>query len=330
MGQLADHPAAEGQHADDEDQPLHDRDPGADLGQVVLEGDHDKGADDGPEDRAEASQKGHEHHLARHGPVDVGQRRELEDDGLGAAGESRQRAGQHEGQKLVALGGVAQGHGPRLILPDCLEHLPERRVDDAVDDEEPRQEDRQHDKVHRERLAQVEDTQEHAAGHRLDAILAVRERRLEVKEVDHLRERERDVGEVDALAPDRERSDHHAESSRHRGARQDGELGRPSQDLGRVRRDVARGPEEDRVAEGQEPNVADQETEGAREEAEAEGLHEKERVNEERGHHQEKDHDAEGHDLVTAGGCGRLEDGRGRDLGSRGHATCPARKAPWA
>ncbi len=81
------------------------------------------------------------------------------------------------------------------------------------------------------------------------------------------------------------------------------------------------------MAEGQEPDVTDQEAEGAREEAEAEGLHEEKRVDEERRQHQEKDHDAEGHDLVTAGRCGCLEDGRGRDLGSRGHATCPARKA---
>ena len=132
------------------------------------------------------------------------------------------------------------------------------------------------------------------------------------------------------LAPDGEEADHDAERCGRRGACQDRELGRPPPDLGRVRRDVPGGPEEDGVAEGQEPDVSDQETEGAGEEVEAEGLHEEERIDEERRQHENNDHDAEGHNLVTAGRDGRLEDGRGRDLGSRGHATCPARRAPWA
>ena len=60
-------------------------------------------------------------------------------------------------------------------------------------------------------LRQVDEAEQPAARHRLDAVLAVRERRLQVEEEDHLRERERDHREVDALAADRERAGDDAE-----------------------------------------------------------------------------------------------------------------------
>jgi hypothetical protein len=89
---LADDAAAEGQHADDEDRAHDHRDPGADLvGQVVLHRDDDGGADHRAEQRAHAAQQRHQHHLAGHVPVHVGQRGELEHQRLGGAGQAGQR-----------------------------------------------------------------------------------------------------------------------------------------------------------------------------------------------------------------------------------------------
>src|SRR5262249_9599451 len=57
--QLADDSAAEGEHADDEDGPLDDGDPGAELGQVVLQRGHNEGADDRTEHRPQATEERH-------------------------------------------------------------------------------------------------------------------------------------------------------------------------------------------------------------------------------------------------------------------------------
>src|SRR6266498_3606699 len=54
-GDFADDAASEGQDADHEDGALDHGDPGAELGEVVLERDHDEGTDDGTEHGAEAS-----------------------------------------------------------------------------------------------------------------------------------------------------------------------------------------------------------------------------------------------------------------------------------
>jgi hypothetical protein len=75
---LADNAAAEGKHAGDEDHALHHRHPGAELGKLVLHRDDDERADGRAEDRAYAADQRHQHCLAAHRPVHVGQRRELD------------------------------------------------------------------------------------------------------------------------------------------------------------------------------------------------------------------------------------------------------------
>ena len=74
MRDLADHAAAERQHAGDEDDALDHRHPLAESGQVLLHGDDHEGADDRAEHRAEAAHQRHQHDFARHAPVHVGQR----------------------------------------------------------------------------------------------------------------------------------------------------------------------------------------------------------------------------------------------------------------
>jgi hypothetical protein len=48
------------------------------------------------------------------------------------------------------------------------------------------------------------------------------------------------------------------------------------------------------------PRVADQEVEGAREQREAQRLHEEERIDDERRQHEEGDHQREGHVLMRS------------------------------
>ena len=190
-----------------------------------------------------------------------------------------ERRRQHEREQLVAVGVVAERDRARLVLADRLQHLAERRVDHAVDQQEPGEEDRQHRRSTSPAcLRRSRKPNSLPARHRLDAVLAAGERRLQVEEEDHLRERQRDHREVDALAADREQPGDDAEQRGRRGAEQDRELGRKAPDLGRVGRDVAGRAEEHRVAEREQPAEAEQQVEGAGEQREAQRLHQEHRV----------------------------------------------------
>ena len=81
----------------------------------------------------------------------------------------------------------------------------------AVDEQEAGQEDHHDDDIHRDLVGEIDDAEQFAARHRLDAVFAAGELRLQREEEHHLRERERDHREIDALAADRERAGHDAE-----------------------------------------------------------------------------------------------------------------------
>ena len=106
----------------------------------------------------------------------------------------------------------------------------------------------------------------------------MRERRFETEEIDHLRQRQGDHREIDALAADGQRPRDHAEQRRTSGAGEDRQRGIEAPDLGGVRADVARQAQEHRMAERQQPDIADEEIEGAGEECKAQSLHHEERV----------------------------------------------------
>ena len=93
--------------------------------------------------------KRHEHHLARHRPMHVRQRGQLEDQRLGRAGDAGQRRRQHEDGELVLVDAVAERHRAGLVVADRLQHLPERRVDDPVDQQQPGHENDRHQRVER-------------------------------------------------------------------------------------------------------------------------------------------------------------------------------------
>ena len=113
-----------------------------------MQGNDSRGADDGAEDGAQAAKQGHQNHLPRRMPMDVAERGELEDQGLGCPGRAGQRRGNDEGDQLELVDVVAERDGARLILADSLEDLAERRVDGAVDDKEAGAEDGEYQVIH--------------------------------------------------------------------------------------------------------------------------------------------------------------------------------------
>ena len=73
-----------------------------------------------------------------------------------------------------------------------------------------------------------------------------------------------------------------AEHGRRQRAGEDRKLGREAPDLGGMRRQIARPAEIKRVAERQQPDIADQQVERAGEQREAQRLHQEQRIDEER------------------------------------------------
>lgn len=136
----------------------------------------------------------------------------------------------------------------------------------------------------------------------------MRERRLDTEEVDHLREGERDHGEVDALTADRQRARHQADQGRAADAGQQAEFGRHVPGLHDMAEEVARRAEEHGVAEAHQPDIAQQEIEGAGEQREAQRRHQEYRIGEP--------------------GRGQRHDGQdGDEEALRVHLVCPNRPA---
>src|SRR5262249_46463488 len=132
------------------------------------------------------------------------------------------------------------------------------RIDDAIDQQEAAEKDDQHGDVHVGLVREVNEPEQLSAWHRLDTILAVRERRLDGEEVHHLRQRERDHGKVDALPTDREGAHDRAEAGGGGGSRQDCELLREAPYLGRMRAYIARPAEDQCVSERKQTAVTEQ------------------------------------------------------------------------
>jgi hypothetical protein len=117
-----------------------------------------------------------------------------------------------------------------------------------------------------------------AAQHALQAVLAAGEGRLQAEEVHHLRQRQGDHGEVDALPADGDQPEHQPEQRRADDAGQDAQLRRPALRLDEPARDVAGEAEERGMAEGQQAGEPEQQVEGAGEQREAQQLHHEDRV----------------------------------------------------
>ena len=102
-----------------------------------------------------------------------------------------------------------------------------------------------------------------AARHCLDAIFTAGEGRLQTQEVDHLRQRQRDHGEVNALAANGDPAENCPLHAGQKRPDQDRDFRRQPPNLGAMRGDIPAHAEIGGMAEGCQPNIANQQIEGA-------------------------------------------------------------------
>ena len=245
----------------------------------------------------------------------VGQGGDAEHQSLGAARDAGQAAGQHEGDQLVVVGAIAERGRAWLVLADALQHLAEGGMDDAVDHQEPAQEDGGDDPVHGHVVGQVDEAEQVAARHLLDAVLAAGEGGLQAEEIHHLRQRQGDHGEIDAGPADRQVAEHEAERRPGQPPQGDGDGGVEVPGLHGPGGDIAAHAEIGGVAEGQQPDIADHQVEGAGEQRRAQDPHQEHGVQHEGRDHDQRQHDQEGNEL----GAGETH-----------HVRRPFRTGPWA
>ena len=100
-----------------------------------------------PHQRAHAAHDVEDHDVAGDHEEDEVGRGELVLDRIEHAGQAREEPGEHDGDDLVALDGVADGAGPRLVLADGLQHHAERRLRHAPEEQEREGHDREHEPV---------------------------------------------------------------------------------------------------------------------------------------------------------------------------------------
>src|SRR5437899_653225 len=257
--------AAECQDDHDEDRTGHDARQLRRAGEGVAELENDDRAEQAAPERPDAAEDRDEHGLTRRGPVQQIERGEAVAEREEAAGQSGEAARQHEGKELVAPSGVTQSLRARLVVPDRHEHVPERRMDNAVGDRVADQDQRQRRVVEVSGAAQRE-TRERSR-HTVKPVLPAGEVTPLVGQVeDELREGERDHREVDPAAsgreiPERDRKQGGRSGANERGDHE-GNAQRFRDDRGGVR---AEAPER-RVAEREETDVAEEKVDRHREE----------------------------------------------------------------
>ena len=178
----------------------------------ILQEQPDGGADQRAEQRAPAADGGLHHELA--GGVEgegVGRHEGLEH-AEQAAGEARVSGGDHEGGQLVAVDVVADRGGAQRIVPDRAENGADRRAHDPERDDDADEIAQRDELIERPAIGEMDggEAEIEARGrHARQAVLAAGEirERIELDEEEHLRDRHRDHGEVDAGAAQRDQAD---------------------------------------------------------------------------------------------------------------------------
>src|SRR5262249_18478528 len=176
----------------------------------------------------------------------------------------------------------------------------------AVYEHEAGEKDDQDDGIHRHLVSEIDEAEQVAARHALNAVFSAGEFRLQSKEKHHLRKRQRDHREIDALATNGERAGDKAADRGGCRAGQDRKLGREAPDLRRVRRQIARPAEIEGMAERQQADIPDQQIEGTGEQRKAHRLHQEQRIGEEWRDRQGRHHDHKGDGLALHAPRGRL------------------------
>ena len=184
----------------------------------------DRGADQRAEQRAGAADCGLHHQLARRVEHERVGRHEALHHAEQAAGKAGIGGGNDEGSQLVAVNIVADCGGAQRIVADGAEHGADRRAHDTQCDHHADEVPERQEDVERPvgievngREAEIERRRRHAG----QAVLAagiVRER-VEFDEIEHLGDRHRDHGEINAGAPQRDQPDQKADDRRRRSCR---------------------------------------------------------------------------------------------------------------
>src|SRR2546425_10613515 len=271
-------PAAEEAEQPLRDEDHHQREDDPDRNQVVL-------GEEAREQLAQQEEEGRSRHrsherphpahdvenddLARYQEEDEVRRGELVLERVEHAGQPREEPGQHHRDDLVALDVVADRAGAWLVLPDRLEHHPERRLGDPTQPEVRDGHDGEDEPVERHRREPGGHDARDGEGRlaEAEAILAAGDLRpREDDDVEDLREHERRDREVNIAESGREVGDEDRDRARPHEAVEDREpeIRRPHGEEGGGRAIHAE-PEERGVAERHHARVADQDVERHRE-----------------------------------------------------------------
>ena len=192
----------------------------------IAEVEPDCCADQRPEQRARAADRGLHNELAG-GVEHKGVRRhEPLHDAEEAAGETGVGRRDDEGGQLVAVNIVAERRRAQRVVAQRAEDRPDRRAHDAQRDDEPDEVPERQKDIHRPVAVEMQrgeteiDARRRHAGEAVLAAGVVRQR-IELDEEEHFRDRDRDHREIDARAPQRDQTDEIADDARDQSADDD-------------------------------------------------------------------------------------------------------------
>ena len=149
---------------------------------------------------------------------------------------------------------------------------------DAHDAQKNANEQSQHQKIHAQVVVQRNKAQQIATRNALQTVLSTGKWHLQADEVNHLRHCQGHHRKVNALAANRHQPDQQAEHACCQRARQNAQFGRPACTAHQPTGDVRSGPHECRMPKRQQTGKSQQQIEGACEDREAQGVHQKHRV----------------------------------------------------
>jgi len=200
----------------------------------------------------------------------------------------------------------------------------------AMDQQEADHEHRGNKPIHGHVRRKVYHAKQLAARHRLNAIFTASEGGLQAEEVDHLRQCQRDHGEVNALTANGDPTKNRPLHAGQKRAHDDGKLRRKPPNLGAMRCNIAAHAKIGRMTEGGKPDIPNQQIEGASKQGEAEQLHQEDGIEKKWCHDQRYKHNAERDKLrLREAEDMLLRANRRRSAchGMTGHGSSPPEKA---
>ncbi len=233
----------------------------------------DRGAGERAEQRAGAADRGQHDELARRFEGEGVRRHEALHHAEQSAGKAGIGRGDHEGDQLVAVDIVADGGRPQRIIANRPQHKTDRRAHDTHRDHDADEIPERQEHVERRIAVETEGGEaeiERRGRHAREPVLAARElrERVELDEIEHLGDRHRDHGEIDADTPERDQAHQIADGGGRDHADEQGpDDVRKARDRQQIGGDHAAGAEKGGLAERQQAGKAEQDVEAEAEQA---------------------------------------------------------------